>query len=244
MNKARITLDVALTIDSATSLDRKGCAVCVIDVLRATSTIAKALDSGAEAVYPVSGIDAARAAASELAPALLCGERLGVRPEGFDLGNSPLEYTKERVAGKRIVLATTNGTKALGRYCDADRLCAGSLLNATAVAEYLLSTGKDIILVSAGQDGAFGAEDAICAGLIAERIAREGAEYTDSAWAAITAYKACRHDMEGSVRKCDHAVYLEHEGFGDDIGYCSKTDIMKVVPVAAHHNGRIAIKKA
>lgn len=244
MNRATVKLDVALTIDSATVLSHTDSAVAVIDVLRATSTIAKALNSKASSIFPVAGIEVAREVAARLAPALLCGERLGIRPDGFDLGNSPLEYEEAVVAEKRIVLATTNGTKALERYSDARILVAASILNATAVAEYLLSTGRDIILVCAGQDGTFGAEDAICAGMIAERIVKEGVNMTDPAWMALMAYRACRHDLAGSIKKCDHAIYLTDEGFGQDVEYCSKADILNVVPIATVQEGRTAVVRA
>ncbi len=207
-------LDVALTINSATTLKRSESIVVVIDVLRATSTIARALASGARAIYPAAGVEAARQLALELGDVLLCGERMGVMPEGFDLGNSPLEYTEERVSGRDLVLATTNGTKALEIHSDALELYAASLLNASAVAERLIALGKDVILVCAGQDGAFGAEDAICAGMIADKIKGPGFEMTDPGWLALTAYRACKHDMAGSIRQCDHAVYLTKEGFG------------------------------
>ncbi|HNV34789.1 MAG TPA: 2-phosphosulfolactate phosphatase [Bacillota bacterium] len=244
MNGTRVKLDVALTIDSATVLSHTESAVAVIDVLRATSTVSKALHSKASSVFPVSGLEAAKEAAMTLAPALLCGERLGVRPEGFDLGNSPLEYGEDAVAGKKLVLATTNGTKALDRYSDARLLTAASLLNATAVAEYLLSTGRDMILVCAGQDGTFGAEDAICAGMMVERMIKEGVLMTDPAWMALTAYRACRHDLAGSIKKCDHAGYLIEEGFEQDVEYCSKADILNVVPVATVLEGRTAVVRA
>jgi len=235
-------LDVALTIDSVTTLKRSESIVVVIDVLRATSTIARALASGARNIYPAAGVEAARELALELGDALLCGERMGVMPEGFDLGNSPLEYTEEKVSGRDLVLATTNGTKALEIHSDALELYAASLLNAKAVAEKLIVSGKDVILVCAGQDGAFGAEDAICAGLIAEKIKGACAELTDPAWAAMTLYRACKHDIPGSIKQCDHAVYLVKEGFGEDVSYCSKVDEFDVVPVAFELNGRKAIR--
>lgn len=244
MIQRRRMLDVALTIDAATSLDKAGSAVAVIDVLRATSTIAKAIASGADAVFPSAGIEAAKAMALELSPALLCGERLGIKPDGFDLGNSPSEYTEATVKGRRIVLATTNGTKALARYSEAGALYAAGFLNATAVAERLMSSGLDVILVCAGQDGRFGAEDAICAGLIAEKLSKAGFPMTDPGWAAVTLWRACAHDVEGSVRQCDHAVYLAEEGFGDDIAYCSKVDELDVVPEAGILAGRPALRRA
>ena len=246
MREGKVRLDVALTMDSATLLLKGECAVAIIDVLRATSTITKAIDSGTSALFPVAGIEVARDTAAKLGDALLCGERMGIKPEGFDLGNTPLEFSEERVGGRRVVLASTNGTKALARYADSKALIAASLLNAGAAADFLIASGEDIILVCAGQDGTFGAEDAICTGLIIDRMKEAGLsfEMTDPGWAALTLYRACKHDIPGSVRQCDHAAYLIEEGFAEDVAYCSRVDILDSVPKATVIDGRLALRRA
>ena len=246
MREGGIRLDVALTMDSSTLLSKSECAVAIVDVLRATSTITKAIDSGSGALFPVAGIEVARDLAGKLGDALLCGERMGIKPEGFDLGNTPLEFSREKVSGRRIVLASTNGTKALARYSDSKALIAASLLNASAAADYLKALREDIILVCAGQDGTFGAEDAICAGLMIERLKETGTKFTmtDPGWAALTLYRACKNDIPGSVRQCDHAAYLIEEGFAEDVAYCSRVDILNSVPKAATIDGKLALIKA
>lgn len=246
MREGKVRLDVALTMDSATLLPKGECAVAIIDVLRATSTITKAIDSGTSALFPVAGIEVARDTAAKLGDALLCGERMGIKPEGFDLGNTPLEFSEERVGGRRVVLASTNGTKALARYADSKVLIAASLLNAGAAADFLIASGEDIILVCAGQDGTFGAEDAICAGLIIEKMKAAGLKFemTDPGWAALTLYRACKHDIPGSVRQCDHALYLIEEGFAEDVAYCSRVDALDSVPKATSIDGRLALVRA
>ncbi|MCA9102501.1 MAG: 2-phosphosulfolactate phosphatase, partial [Planctomycetales bacterium] len=149
-----------------------GSAVVVIDVLRASTTIAAALDAGASDVVPCLDVDDARriAAESTCTRPLLGGERGGERIAGFDLGNSPLEYTTQRVAGRRIVFTTTNGTRALLAAGDARRIVVGAFVNVSAVADALAAEEK-IDLVCAGTNGEVTAEDVLLAGLLAERLA-------------------------------------------------------------------------
>jgi 2-phosphosulfolactate phosphatase len=144
----------------------------VIDVLRATTTIATALAHNARRLKPVATIDEARAAAAAAGPdTLLGGERGGLPIPGFDLGNSPLEYTADRVAGRSIVITTTNGTAAMHACRDARELVAAALVNRTAVAAAVrrlaVARGIDEVhLVCAGTDGVETAEDVLAAGAI------------------------------------------------------------------------------
>ena len=140
---------------------RGGVAV-VIDVLRASTTIVHALEAGARDVIPCLEVDDARAAASKLAPGevVLGGERGGVLIEGFDYGNSPLEYTPDRVAGKTVVFTTTNGTRAVLQSRLADRVVIGAFANVGAVAGQLAGRQR-IHLVCAGTRGEYGRDDVL-----------------------------------------------------------------------------------
>jgi len=145
----------------------------VIDVLRASTTIVTALAHGASLVLPCRSLDEARAAAAGRPGALLGGERGGVRIAGFDLGNSPAEYTAERVAGKVVVITTTNGTAALAACRDATEVLVGAVVNRGAVAATAVRLAEErgcdaIHLVCAGTDGQVTEEDLLAAGAILE----------------------------------------------------------------------------
>lgn len=142
--------------------------VVVIDVLRATSTILEALVNGARDVLPVESVEQAVRKAQELGreQVILCGERDVERVEGFDLGNSPLEYVPERVRGKTLVLTTTNGTRAILLGAGGTDCLIASFLNATATAERVVRSATDVLILCAGREGRFSLEDAVCAGVI------------------------------------------------------------------------------
>lgn len=150
-----------------------GTTAVVIDVLRATTSILYALDAGAAEVIPCLGIeDAMRAAAAyPRSRVVLGGERGGLRIEGFDLGNSPLEYDAPAVAGKTVVMTTTNGTRAMGRCRAADEVFVGAFVNAAALAERLASRER-IALVCAGSDDDVTRDDVLFAGLLVDRLQR------------------------------------------------------------------------
>lgn len=150
----------------------------VIDVLRASTTMITALAHGAASVLPVADVDEARRLAGELGQrALLGGERGGLRIPGFDLGNSPREYTAERVVGQAVVITTTNGTAALHACSDAREIVVGAMVNRTAVAETVRRLAGDrgvVHLVCAGTDGVVSAEDVLAAGAILDAASADG----------------------------------------------------------------------
>ena len=161
----------------------------VIDVLRATSTIVAAVAAGAQAIYPVVSIEDALKLAASLGrdQALLTGERQGLKVDGFDLGNSPREFTPDTVGGKRIVMTTTNGTRALVAAGGADRVLVGSFLNLAAVAAEVAYVER-LAIVCSGRDGRFAIDDALCAGMLLARLTQAGRtpELEDTGRAALT----------------------------------------------------------
>ncbi|NQU37984.1 MAG: 2-phosphosulfolactate phosphatase [Actinobacteria bacterium] len=165
-----------------------GRTVVVIDVLRASTTIAYALEAGAEVVLPCEEIQEAQRIADGLPPGevVLGGERGGLPIEGFDLGNSPSEYTPEVVAGKSVVFTTTNGTRAMRHCRQAARVLIGSFGNATAVYDQLL-TQDEIHIVCAGTRGQYSRDDILMAGLLVERLERNGAGRYEMNVQAVTA---------------------------------------------------------
>ncbi len=213
---------------SASQLDGK--VAVVIDILRATTTIVEMLTHGASCVVPVASVDGARIIAQDHPDALLCGERSGTPPEGFHCGNSPLEYSPERVGGKACVISTTNGTRAL-HLCDhAHRVLIGSITNIQSLCVILAEDACDVVLVCSGTDGQVSLEDCIGAGLIIEQL---GYSATDNAAllmhaarGAIERFGGVRYAIESSF----HAKRLIELGFGDDVAYSSQLDTRSVVP--------------
>lgn len=178
--------------------DLDGSAVVVIDLLRATTTITQALVSGATEVVPFLEIDDAMAAAERVGRdgVVLGGERRGVKIEGFDLGNSPAEYTAEEVDGKRVFITTTNGTRALNHAARAARVIVGAIVNLSAVCESVRSE-PHVDLLCAGTDGKPTREDLLCAGAIVHMICGGAESPTDGAvWRANEAAVAARSEWE------------------------------------------------
>src|SRR5690606_19366866 len=149
-----VKIEVAFTPAELAGIDLGDRVVVVLDVLRATSTIVEALANGARAVSPVSTVDEAVRLAEALGRegVLLAGERRSLRIDGFDMGNSPLEFTRERVSGKQIVLTTTNGTVAILASATARRVLIASYLNLGAVAEELVHDGGPASIVCSGRE--------------------------------------------------------------------------------------------
>src|SRR5687768_13648602 len=165
-------LDVYLTPGEVVPGEMVQRTVVVLDVLRATTTIAQALANGARSIYPVSSIEEALRLANTFGrdEVLLCGERKCLPIEGFDLGNSPREFTRERVAGKILVMTTTNGTAAMALTVNSSKVFIGSMLNISAVIDELVRMEADPVFLCAGRERHFSLEDAACAGEFAVRL--------------------------------------------------------------------------
>lgn len=167
------TLNVYALPHLATAEDLAGSLAVVIDVLRATTTIVHALEAGATEVIPCLEVDDARRLAADFSDpeAVLGGERQAVRIEGFDLGNSPAEYTPYSVGGRPVVITTTNGTRAILATRPAERVLMGAFVNASALCARLLDAEK-ISLVCAGTGGEYSRDDVLLAGLLVDRLER------------------------------------------------------------------------
>ncbi len=224
-----------------------GTAVAVIDVLRATSTAVAALAAGAAALRPCAGPEEARALAERLraagVPCLLCGEAGAVRVPGFDLGNSPREFTPEAVAGREVVLATTNGTRALRLLPEGVAgVALASFLNASAAAAWLAARASPagLVLACAGTEGAFSYDDFLCAGALVDRLEAlrpDGIVPDDLARAARDAYRQNRGGLAAALAACRHARHLFRLGLGEDVAFCAREDVYRLVPVV--REGRV-----
>jgi 2-phosphosulfolactate phosphatase len=191
----------------------------VVDVLRATSTIAQALASGYERVLCCAEIEDAVALRAELPDSLLGGERKAARVEGFDVGASPREFLEPRA--RTLILSTTNGTRAIletARRCD--RVVLGSLLNLSAVAAAV--EGSDVVLVCAGFQSVFALDDAYCAGRIVQLLT---GERTHAAGAADLLARAFPNALDGL-----NARTYGPPGLEEDIAYCAQEDLLGAVP--------------
>ncbi|GIP37620.1 putative 2-phosphosulfolactate phosphatase [Paenibacillus sp. J31TS4] len=209
--------------------------VIVLDVLRATTNMVTALEAGALSVLPVR--HPAEAIGRRREGCLLAGERECVRIEGFDLGNSPLEFREETVAGKHIIMTTTNGTEAVRLTGpEAAAVLVGCLRNATACAETAAGFGRDIVLVCAGTKGHYSFEDGIGAGLIADRLVRllgGEAEPDDLAVTLMEAWRQTAPRLTERLLACENGRRLTRLGFAEDVRFCATTDATRVVPLLA-----------
>lgn len=231
-------LDVFFGWSSLTGADTTGRVVAVIDVLRASTTIATALHHGARAVVPLESSEdvVARAKALERADVLLAGERRMLPIPGFDLGNSPLEYTPERVDNKIVLLTTTNGTNAVSAVQGARDVVVASYVNFSAVLSMLraaLRGGADIAIVCAGRERQFSLEDAACAGRYARQVAKrlQQVELNDAAVAAMLIDKRYGDNVVRVFEAAEHGRALREAGFGDDLAACAALDAHPVLPI-------------
>ncbi len=223
------TLQIIPTADAIKPDVLHGKTAVVIDVLRATSVIVTALQNGARQIRPVAEVEDARQLWSPAT--LLGGERNAEKLEGFDFGNSPLEYTSERVKGKEIILTTTNGTRALSRCNLADRVIIGSFLNSKAVCGCLMGLEQPVVLICAGTNGEFSLDDFLCAGLIAGTIEDSGYRTSDDlVTLAISAWKSAQQDIHGTLATCHHYNILKSKGFTADLDYCLTPGQSDLVP--------------
>jgi 2-phosphosulfolactate phosphatase len=233
-----VRVDVAVTPSLATARERTALAV-VIDVLRATSTIVTALENGAAGIIPVRHQDDAIAVARRVGRdrSLLCGERESRLIAGFDLDNSPRSYTRAAVAGKTVVLTTTNGTRALTEAASRKtQVICGALINRERVAAAVAAHGgEDALLVCSGSEGEFSFEDFVCAGAIVDRVHQIDRDIVlgDAARCAMLLYVAIAKKLTTAIAGGEHARRLVALGFGDDIAYCARVDVFDVLPVYA-----------
>lgn len=213
--------------------DLAGRTAVVIDVVRATSTMVTALAAGARAIYPTTSSEEAIKLASSLGreDTLLCGERRGLRIEGFDLGNSPAEFTKDAVGGRQLVMTTTNGTRAFLAASGADRVVAASFLNLEAVVDAV--AGDDgLTVVCAGKEDRFSLDDAVCAGhlLRAVRERADGALETDDAAAVALRLAGEIAPDEAFLRGTEAGAALVEIGLDSDLSHCARMNRYELVP--------------
>jgi 2-phosphosulfolactate phosphatase len=212
------------------------CAV-VIDVLRATSTIATALNAGADSVQAFSDLPTLMRVSETWLPEkrLRAGERGGAPVAGCDMGNSPLDCTSERVSGKRLFISTTNGTRALQRVERATSVIAAAMINRQSAVDYLLYKQPETVwIVGSGWEGGYSLEDTTCAGAIADALRQQTEKIevgNDEVIAAIALYRYWQDDLLEMLQRSSHGQRLLRLNCHEDLKYCAQIDHLNVLPI-------------
>jgi 2-phosphosulfolactate phosphatase len=243
-------IDVALLPGQA--FDRARSVSVVVDVLRASSSIVTLLERGAARVVGAPDIHAAGALRERLPDHLLCGEKDGLPPPGFDYGNSPSEFSRLEFHGRSAILATSNGTRILAALAEAPAVIVGCLLNRTAAARAAVAMACErslniVVVCSAAYGGStFVLEDALGAGAIVEAAlsAEPSLVAGDAARFAAEAFAAAGPRIGEAVASAYHARELAEAGLGDDVAYCGRLDVSTVAPVLEVGDGGLLAMRA
>jgi len=227
-------LDVALLPDRVDRGALSAAAVLVVDVLRASTTMIAALGNGCAGIVPVSDPDEAHRRARAIGTgALVAGERKGLMIEGFDLGNSPLEMTRERVGGKTLVFTTSNGTAALLAARGAAAVGVAALVNLSAATAWARGHGRDVTVICSGDRGDISLEDKVCAGLLIDALLRHepAAALTEAARGAVEAARGYGLAVARLAADSSWGRNLAAAGRAADLAACLQLDTSTLVPV-------------
>jgi 2-phosphosulfolactate phosphatase len=213
-----------------------GKTLVIIDVLRASTTICQALKSGARAVIPALGPSEAAEMRSKigLETTLLGGERNGVKIDNFDLGNSPYEYTEDKVKGKTVIFTTSNGTKGYNRAASSKLIITGALVNISCVVQRAAQAGQDLVILCSGQDGDFSIEDTLCGGMLLHKLQAEEKielELNDASSLALLLYRSNSRSLNQTIARGEHGRYLAKIGFEKDVVLATQIDSLLVLPI-------------
>ena len=205
--------------------------VVVTDVLRASSAIVSAFMNGVERIIPVGTLEEARDYKNR--GYMVAAERDGIVRDFADFGNSPYNFTPERVGGKQIVYSTTNGTNAIQLASSGSQVLIGAYLNISALAEYIKGSGKDLLILCAGWKNKFNLEDTLFAGALSELVLKDHDYSTicDATHGAMDLYDAAKGDMMGYLEKVAQRHRLKANNLDDVIEYCHEFDTTDLIPV-------------
>jgi len=210
--------------------------VVVIDILRATSVMVRAMSQGAKEIIPVKTVEEAFQVSKNFArnSILLGGEKDTRRIAGFDLGNSPREYIAERISGKRVIMTTTNGTRAFHSVSSGKEILVASFLNIGAIVERCLEQNRDLFIFPSGDEGNFSLEDTVCGGMLIDRIIKQGKKtpvLTDASVSAHILYRRFEVNLLEAFHLSHHGKKLISLGHEEDLVFCSQIDITHIIPV-------------
>ena len=200
--------------------------VVVLDVLRATTTIAAALQAGVQEIFVYPDIESVRQAKKQMRGTLACGEQNCVKPEGFDLGNSPDAFDEQHI-GKNLLMCTTNGTKAILAARGAERIFTAAIVNARAVAKKLTEVAKDVTLLCAGTNGELAMEDVLGAGMLTLFLSDK--DLSDSALMARQLFWSCRDDLLRHLRLTAGGQNIIKAKLEKDIEFAARMNIFSAV---------------
>lgn len=237
------TLHTSLSPALLNLYDVSNSIVVIIDVLRATSTIATALYNGAKCVIPVDSVTRCMEIGRQI-EGITAGERDGQIAEGLEYGNSPFEYPRDFVEGKTLVLTTTNGTRLLHMALEkgAKQIITGSFPNLSAVCDHLLASGQNVILGCAAWKDRVNIEDMLFAGAVISNIGQHFSINCDSSHIAETMYEKAKKDLFAFMKKNEASHYHRLMNFGleKDIRYCLSPDSANVLPV--YDEGKLTVR--
>jgi 2-phosphosulfolactate phosphatase len=205
--------------------------------LRATTTIATALNAGAEAVQTFSDLKTLMQVSDTWQPEkrLRAGERGGAKVEGCDLGNSPLDCGPDLMKGRRLFISTTNGTRALQRVEESPIVITAAMINRQSAVNYLLDKQPDTVwIVGSGWEGGYSLEDTACAGAIADALQAQSKQMAignDEVIASIALYRQWQNDLLGMFHSCSHGQRLLRLHCQEDLKYCANIDSLDVLPI-------------
>ncbi|MCO4820251.1 MAG: 2-phosphosulfolactate phosphatase [Bacteroidetes bacterium] len=229
------TVEIVLSPLLLPLTDIKGKVVVIIDILRATSTICAALDNGAKSITPVISVEEALSYQSD--SYLVAGERNGEKAEGFDFGNSPLEYSREVIEGKHVVLTTTNGTKCIHAAKDADEILIGSFFNLSVLVDYLQASNKPVVLFCAGWKNQVNLEDTLYAGYITQALSNSHEWESDPVEMALDLVEKAKKDPTHYLTRASHAKRFKRLGNNIDLGVCMEFNAHPVL--VKYHNNKL-----
>ncbi len=205
--------------------------VVVVDILRATSAICSAFMNGVKKIIPVGTLEEAKAYKEK--GFMVAAERDGIVRDFADFGNSPYNFTPERVGGKEIVYSTTNGTNSIMMAKDSYRVLIGAYLNISALAVYILQKKRDLVVLCAGWKNKFNLEDTLFAGALCEKIFQSDGHYTicDSTKASMDLWMLAKPDLMGYIEKVAQRHRLKNNNLDDVLDFCHTPDQTNVIPV-------------
>lgn len=211
-------------------VDSNNYIVVVVDIFRATTTMCAALKNGAKCIISVASIEEAQ---QYKAKGYLVGAERNVKRCDFaDFGNSPFDYTKEKVEGKEIVFTTTNGTQAIEAAANADVLTIGAFSNISALTEFCIQKQKDVMILCAGWNNRFNIEDTLFGGALADRLMVKGyASASDATKVALSMWQEAKSDLRGYINRTEHIKRLEANNLQDSVEYCLTVDTANLVPL-------------
>jgi 2-phosphosulfolactate phosphatase len=227
----KIKIEVCYSPALFSYYENRDAVVVVTDILRASSAIVTAFMNGVEGIIPVGTLEEAKAYKAR--GYMVAAERDGIVRDFADFGNSPHNFSKDRVRGQQIVYSTTNGTNAINLARHGSQVLIGAYLNISALASHIKQSGRDLLILCAGWKNKFNLEDTLFAGALSRLVLENDQFYTicDATLGAMDLYEAAQVDMMAYVEKVAQRERLKKHNLDDVIEYCHELDLTDMIPV-------------